>query len=144
MARAAAADHGPEIKTLLLRVAALSSLVAFAFAAAFWLFGEYLMRALLGDAFTYVLPLLSLYLAGSILAAVGIGLQPAALAVGLQAFSLRVLTVCVGGYLAALPLLIISQGLEGAAWAYIGFYLVWNVFMWRGVLARLSRNGALD
>lgn len=138
MARAADRSANAEVRFLVTRIAGLATIVTLPIAVAFWCFGGPIVTRLLGEQFSFANQAMSIYLLGSVVAASGIALQPAALSIGLQAASLRILAASVVIYLGLLWYLTARFGLAGSAWSFVTFYAIWSFEMWRAVIARTT------
>lgn len=118
----------------------LATAIAVAFWSAFVIVGRPLINAIYGVEFAGAYPVAVIYLSALVVAAAGFALQPAMLALGCprRSFMAHVLSTAV--YFTSLYPLLRAFDIEGAAWAYLVYYLVWTVVMIAGIIPLLRRK----
>jgi O-antigen/teichoic acid export membrane protein len=102
----------------------------------FYIVGESVIELVLGPGFAAVFSGSLVYLVGTAIAMITVGLHPAALALALPLESFFVLAVSAVVYGGALVVLVPALGVDGAAWAYVIFYSSWAVQL----LIRIGRK----
>ena len=137
LAQQAAKGDLQGIRLSLIRVALITSIAFVAVLACFMLVGGQLLHLVLGAGYDTVFPGAMIYLFGTAIAMISVGLHPAALSLGLPLESLLVLGISSVVYAVVLLLLVPIFGVNGAALAYVAFYMVWAFQLTLRIRSRL-------
>ena len=110
---------------ILRRSTAIGLAVGVGYLGLFWLAGEWVLVTLLGGDYALAYEPTLIYLVAVGLSAASFAFHPAALAMDRPTDSLTVLVSATVVYFALLVPAVLWQGLQGAAAAYILFYVIW-------------------
>lgn len=106
----------------------------------FWLFGRPVIIMAFGESFAGAWLTAMIFMAAMILGLGGIPLQPAMLALGQPEASFRINLLATTVYLAALLPLAGKFGIEGAAGAYVLYFVIWDTLMYIRLRKEMGGN----
>lgn len=96
----------------------------------FWLFGQPVIIMAFGESFAGAWLTAMIFMLAMVAGLGGIPLQPAMLALGQPEASFRINLFATTVYLAALVPLAMKFGIEGAAGAYVLYFVIWDTLMY--------------
>lgn len=135
LSRLWAEENRDEFKQLMKRISKTAALCGIAGISAFLVFGQQVIHLAFGPAFIEAFPAAVIFMFASFIALISLPLQPAMLAAGLPQASFVVNLVAVCIYLVLLIPLTRVWAINGAASAYVVYYIIWAILM-RGRLQR--------
>ncbi len=119
-----------EFSQLVHRSAFTAMLTGLAGLVFFWLFGRPVIVMAFGESFACAWLTAMIFMVGMTAGLGGIPLQPAMLALGKPEASFRINLLATTVYLAAMLPLAAKFGIEGAAGAYVLYFVIWDALMY--------------